>query len=473
MDIIGYKDYSNSSILLRMKRIILQEVNILEVHKFGGSCLRDKEGFQRLLEIISKVEKPVIVTVSASYGVTKYLLEALNNPIKQLDIPSIISYLRNLHINLLETPDQSLHGLEKELNKLERILNGIAYTEEITPRTYDLILSFGERLAVQIVNHYFKEKSINSIIVDPQNLIRTNGVYTTSTILLEDTEKLCMEYKNTNPLNDSILIVPGYYGATEDKTINLLGRSGTDYTATALAYGFNAESIIIWKDVLGFMTADPNIIVDAKTLDTLSYGEAAELSHFGAQILHSRSVIPAKLKNIPIFIKHLFESEVTTKIWNYENLRDEDVVKSVSYLKDLAILRIFTTLGSNVDGVFKEISQKLVEANTNIISIATSQTCVSILINDENIDASLSKLGDLKPHIVDEIECEREIALIGVVGLGLGDTPGVASRVFNSIAKINVNVEMISSGASKAAYHFTIKQVNLQKALKIIHEEFF
>jgi len=268
-------------------------------------------------------------------------------------------------------------------------------------------------------------------------------------------------------------VVPGYFGASQDNIINLLGRSGTDYTATALAYGFNAENIIIWKDVLGFMTADPNIIKQAKTLDSLSYEEAAELSHFGAQILHSRSVIPARMKNIPIFIKHLYESDVQTKIWNSNNLRDQDIVKSVSYLQDLAILRIYTTLGSNVEGVFNKISEELVKANTNIISVATSQTCISVLINEENINSSLMNLKKLKPHIVDEIECDREIALIGVVGLGLGDTPGIASRVFNAIAKVKVNVEMISSGASKAAYHFTIKQDDLHKALNIIHEEFF
>jgi aspartate kinase len=456
-----------------MGTIILQRLIYIKIHKFGGSCLRDQKGFQRLTEIILAEDKPVIVTVSASYGVTAYLIEVLETPVNQLNIPQIISHLRNLHIDLLGTTNQLLPQLDEELRKLERLLYGIAYTEEITPRTYDLILSFGERLVTHVVYHYFKEQNVQSKIVDPQYLIRTNGIYTTSTVLLDETEKLCETYKSSNPLDNQIIIVPGYFGASSDNILNLLGRSGTDYTATALAYGFNVESVIVWKDVMGFMTADPSIISDAKTLEVLSYEEAAELSHFGAQILHSRSVIPAKLKDIPIIIKHLYESDVQTKIWNHENLRDEDIVKSVSYLKGLAILRIYTTLGSNVDGVFKEISEKLVTAATNIISIATSQTCISVLIKEEKISPSLVELEGLTPHIVDEVECDRGIALIGIVGLGLGDTPGIASRVFNSIGKVDVNVEMISSGASKAAYHFTIKEQDLNKALKVIHEEFF
>lgn len=449
------------------------EMNRVRIHKFGGSCLRDQNGFQRLTEIISTEEKPVLVTVSASYGITQYLIDALESPVDQLNIPTIIAHLQKLHLDLFSSTGKSLPDLDEELRRLERLLYGISYTEEITPRTHDLILSFGERLAVHVVKNYFDERKMKSIIVDPANLILTNGIYKTSTILLEETEKKCEEYRQSMQLDETILIVPGYFGASQDKIINLLGRSGTDYTATALAYGFNAKSIVIWKDVLGFMTADPNIIEDAKTLEELSYEEAAELSHFGAQILHSRSVIPAKLKKIPIFIRHLYESDVQTKIWDRESLRNEDIVKSVSYLQDLAILRIYTTLGSNVDGVFNKISEKLVEVNTNIISVATSQTCISVLIDEVKINSSIKNLEGLKPHIIDEIQCDRNIALVGIVGIGLGDTPGIASRVFNSIARINVNVEMISSGASKAAYHFTVKQIDLKKALRIIHEEFF
>ncbi|MHA2032410.1 MAG: aspartate kinase [Candidatus Kariarchaeaceae archaeon] len=446
---------------------------LIRIHKFGGSCLRDQKGLNRLTEILLSEDRPVIVTASAAYGVTQYLIDSLATPVSKLHIPSIIDKIKDTHLKLLNSTNNLLPDLDSELRKLERLLYGIVYTEEITQRARDLVLSFGERLMAIVIKSYFDRLNENSLILDPENIILTNGIFETSTVLLNETENKCQKFLETNDLLRTIIIVPGYYGASKDNIINLLGRSGTDYTATALAYGFNAESVIIWKDVLGFMTADPNIIPDAKTLDSLSYEEAAELSHFGAQILHSRSVIPAKIKNIPIYIKHIYNEKTQTIIWDRKSLRNGDIVKSVSYLENLAILRIYTTLGSNVDGVFNKISEKLLEVKTNIISIATSQTCISVLIDANQVDDSRNILHQLKPHIVDDIECDTDIALIGIVGLGLGDAPGIASRVFNSIATVNVNVEMISSGASKAAYHFTIKQNDLKEALRTIHKEFF
>ena len=131
------------------------EVNRFRIHKFGGSCLRDKNGFQRLTEIISIEEKPVLVTVSASYGITQYLIDVLELPVDQLNIPTIIAHLRKLHLDLFTSTSKSLPDLDEELRRLERLLYGISYTEEITPRTHDLILSFGERLALHVVKNYF------------------------------------------------------------------------------------------------------------------------------------------------------------------------------------------------------------------------------------------------------------------------------------------------------------------------------
>ena len=202
-----------------MAKNILMEMIIIRIHKFGGSCLRDPKGFQRLTDIISIEEKPILVTVSASYGVTQYLIDVLDSPIDQLNIPTIIAHLQEIHLNLFSTSNKNLFGLDEELRRLERLLYGISYTEEITPRTYDLILSFGERLAVHVVKKYFTERNMTSIIVDPANLIRTNGIYKTSTILLEETEKICEEFKQNTRLGETILIVPGYFGSSHDKIV--------------------------------------------------------------------------------------------------------------------------------------------------------------------------------------------------------------------------------------------------------------
>ncbi|MCY3411634.1 MAG: aspartate kinase [Candidatus Heimdallarchaeota archaeon] len=443
----------------------------MRVYKFGGSCIQQLSDLNRIAEILKNEDKPVIVTSSAMFGITQFIIQSLSH-LQEKEIPYIIRYLRDEHLGLLpENVDTK--GMEEELEKLERLLFGVVLTGEITPRTRDLIVCSGEMIIVQILKSTLQSVGLSVDIIDSRVLIRTNGVYGTSTVLLDETEANCRRYMEYHPLESKIYLVPGFIGASADNTINLLGRSGTDYSATALAYGFDAEEIVIWKDVLGFMTADPKIIEHAVTIKTLSYEEATELSHFGARILHSRSVIPAKIKNIPIRIRNFTDSNTSTHIWNKQDLRDDDVIKSITYKQDMTVLRIYTTLQSYDDGVFGIISNKLLAAGTPIISIATSQTCISFLIAKEHVDKSLAKLKEITPHVVDDVECDPDIALIGIVGYGLGNTPGIAARVFNAIAREGVNVEIISSGASKAAFHFSIKQECLVKSLKVLHDEFF
>lgn len=278
----------------------------MDVHKFGGVSTSDPKGIQRIFEIISQETKPVIFTVSASYGITKYLHELLYLSPIDLDIPKIITFLKVKHINLLNSSKKIIPELDLEISKLERLLYGIAYTEEITPRTRDLILSFGERLITIVIKEYFQIQGLNPKVISPEKLIITNGIHYSSNILLEETSRLCQEYMKNEMEDDDILIVPGYFGVSKNNITTLLGRSGTDYTATSLGYGFKAEAVIIWKDVLGFMSADPSIVQDARTISELTYDEAAELSYFGAQILHPRCVLPSKMKRTSIFIKNLY-----------------------------------------------------------------------------------------------------------------------------------------------------------------------
>ncbi len=439
----------------------------MDIHKFGGVSTSNSAGINRIFEIISAAERPVMFTVSAKYGITNYLHDILNKLPTEDDIPGIICYLEDSHISLIS--EKKITALSAELSKLERLLYGIAYTGELTSRSKDIVLSFGERLISIIIHEYFKINGVKIKIVDPEHLIVTNGVHYSSKILLNDTEVLCSNY-NTN--EHDIILVPGYYGVSKNKRTTLLGRSGTDYSATSLGYGFNATSVIIWKNVLGFMTADPKIVKKARTISELSYDEAAELSYFGAKILHAQSVIPCKLKGIPIYIKNLEDEGIYTKIHRYSN-GFGNVVKSVSHSSDLAIIRIYKYSGGVSHGSFSTIADRLQQADTNILSIATSQTCISVLVGKDDIDKSIESLEQLKNDFIEAIECERDIALLCIVGEGLGNTPGIASKVFNSISDKNINVVMISSGASKVAFHFTVPQKDLNNALIAIHSEFY
>lgn len=439
----------------------------MEVHKFGGTCTASREAIDRIVEIILLEQKPLIVTVSAASGVTRFLIDTLNKPIQEIFVPSIISQLQHIHQELRYN-SEPLNNFDNDLHKLERLLYGIIYTEEITERSRDLVLTFGERLISWIVKERLANKGILCKCVDPIDLLLTDGTHHNSRILLEETEDECQNYD----FSTDVIIVPGFYGISKSHITTTLGRSGTDYTATALGYGFNASAVTIWKDVQGFMTADPQLVNSAKTIASLSYDEAAELSHFGAIVLHPKCVIPVKLKKIPLWIKNFYDPSIRTKVWT-ESHKDTTVVKSVSHLSDLSIIRVFISSGGYTHGILSKLSSTLDQAGTNIYSIASSQTSISFLVNSNEISKNVDLVKTSCSDITEAIEIESDIALICMVGSGMGNTHGIAAKVFQAVAQQNVNVAMISSGASKAAFNFTVHMNDLGKALTAIHDEFF
>ncbi len=446
------------------------------VHKFGGACTGTVEALQQLTRLVSDAEKPLVMTVSAASGVTDFLREALEQVMHhEINVSASIKLLTERHVELLPkgTSEEGISQLRKLISQVERLLFGISYTEELTPRTRDLVLSFGERLMAVIIHEYLQKEGIDALIIDPTELIVTDGVHGDAMALLEETEKLAKSKLREELHQHPIIIVPGFFGKSlEDHSVTLLGRSGTDYTATVLACALDAEKVIIWKEVQGFMSADPRIIPDAHNVPELSYEEAAELAHFGAKVLHPLAVPPARLKRIPIEIRHFYHPKTTTTIREGSNQKPT-VIKSVSYLRDLAVLKIYATLGGHTRGVLAKIAASLENAGINVISIATSQTCIAFLLKKESITAAVKSIEHLKPRLIDSWIIDHDFALICVVGDGLAKTPGIAARVFNAVARERANVELISAGASHAAYHFTVKNQDLSRALKAVHDEFF
>lgn len=443
----------------------------MQVHKFGGVGTSNYQSLQRIFDIITSAPKPVIFTLSASYGITNYLVDILKGIPKPDEIPEIINFLKKKHFELLNSQNKFVIALDKQLNKLERLLYGTSYTEELTPRTRDLIISFGERLIVEVMREFFKVRGVDIKSLSPEKYIVTNGLHSSSNILLDETETRCKQFKD-GITNDDIIIVPGYFGASVNNVTTLLGRSGTDYSATALAYAFDAKEVIIWKDVEGFMTADPKIVPKAINIQQLSYDEASELAFFGAKILHPRSVLPAKIKSIPIYIRNLGDENKFTRIHNRQE-KNGQVIQSISHSSNLAILRVYKYAGGINEGNFSEISNLLHNSNVDIKSIATSQSCISLLINSGDVSKSIKTLEVLHGTHIEHVEYEENMALICIVGEEIGNTPGIASKVFQSVGKENINVVMISSGASKVAFHFSVKESSLTQALNLIHNEFF
>ncbi len=434
----------------------------LKVMKFGGTCLGTEDALNRVAHVVGSEKDQKIVVVSAASGVTNALKEFISRPRQEREIDDFLLALRMRHMDMLPRTDgearrEALGRIEAKITKLERLLYGVTYTEELTPRTKDLVLSFGERLSAIIVAARLADNGIDAVPMEGDALgFITNEQHGNAVALLDQCEKNMGATLEAATKKGMVPVVTGFFGVTQDGHVTTVGRSGTDYTAAVIAYATNARPIEIWKEVDGFMSADPKLVKDAFMIDRLSYEEAAELAYFGAQVLHARAVQPARLKGIEIIIKNLYMPESPgTTIGNGKMAR-KDVIKSVSYVPKIATLKVYDTGAGYKSGFLADITNCLSEEEVNIFSATTSQTCVAVLIDETQIPQAKRAIKSVIGGVGESFEITPGVALVCTVGEGLGYTEGVAARVFKAVAAKKVNVELISAGASTVAYHFTV-----------------
>ncbi len=453
----------------------------MKVLKFGGSSLKDGKSMRMVGDIIAADQEEKVVVVSAIQGITDSLLSFMSTIRREEEVQQFIKSLKERHLRILaevaksmETKQQALDLITERLTKLERVLYGITYLEELTPRTSDLVQSFGERLSVIVISAMLQEIGVNAVPVEADELgIITDGSFGSATADLEMTSKNIQPKIKSMFGKQELPVVTGFFGRTPEGMITLFGRNGTDYSASVIANAIDADSLEIWKDVDGFMSVDPKIVAEAVPIASLSYEEAAELSYFGAKVLHPRTVEPAKLKGIEILVKNVFKPKLEGTTIGPKCASLGQPVKSISCMKNMVSLKIYGAGLGYKSGVMAEISVRLSDSDVNVYSAATSQTCIALLIEDKDLKKAELALSASKKGVIDRIEPVRGIALLCIVGEGLGMREGVAARVFNAVAKEKVNVAMISAGASPVAYHFTVNGEDLDRTTKAIHREFF
>jgi len=454
----------------------------LKVMKFGGACLKDKTSLLKVAEIAKTEKEDKILVISAIFNVTDSLLNSLQKvKTNEHEISIIIEKIRKVHETLAKKSikdkkilETTIKSINTKINKLERPLYGVSYTEELTDRTKALILSFGERLSVLILEGVLQSKGINAKALESDEIgLVTDSSFDNATAILPLVNK---NFKRTvHPLVKRGItpIITGYFGCTLDKKTTTFGRNSSDYSAAVIANAMNASVLEIWKDVDGFMNADPKIVKSAYKIDTLSYYEAAELSYFGAKILHPRTVEPLTDLNILIFIKNIHNPEdAGTKICK-RGYKTKDILKSVTYNKNVSVLKIQGAGVGYKPGIISEVGSRLADARINIYSIITSQTCINLLLDRKDLAKSYQIIKQLRGGVIEKVESIENIALVAVVGEGLLKTHGLAAKVFAAVAKEKVNVEMISVGASEVAYYFIINNKDLEKTINVIHNEYF
>ncbi len=460
------------------------------VMKFGGTSLATGEKIRQAASLVADCVKKgygVAVVVSAVDEVTDELLEAAERAQKENQV-----YIQNFTKVLLKRHCEAIAkaishaGLKKEIQQLiektveelEKVLTGISYVGELTPKSKDYVLSFGERLSAPIVSGAIRDLKVESQfftgkdagIVTDSNFGEANPLTNVTTHQLK--EKIA-------PLLESgvVSVVTGYIAATQDGVVTTLGRGGSDYTATLLGAALGVDEVWIWTDVDGLMTADPKIISSAKMLPALSYREAAEMAIFGAKAMHPRALEPIIKENIPARIRNVFNPDNPgTLITNEQAAKRKDVVKAIALINDVAMVNITGAGMVGAPGSYARILEVLSRNSINVmmISAAVSEANISIVVRRSQLGRALSALeiALLGRGFVSDVTAEDDVCVIAAMGANMIGTRGVASRIFTAIAQKGVNIRMIAQGSSELNISFIVKEKDGKKAVKAIHDEF-
>lgn len=451
------------------------------VAKFGGSNLKKKEDILKLVRVIKAYNRPMVIVVSAFYGITNHLTEAMqevkSNEGKIKDITRFLIDLKEESINEnfedKAWAEKTLKAVEKRISELERFLTGIHYIGDVPEFIEDVVLSYGERLSSLILSSILQSHGINAEEALPEEMpLITDGEFRNATVRYQKST----EGVKKRLSEDKIYVVPGFYGVSEQGKTTLLGRGGSDYSAAAIARCLDAESLDVWKDVDGFMSADPKLVENPVRITDLSYTEAAELSYFGAGILHPRTVEPLRKVKIPIRIMNVdaFNGEIEprTVVHSKETIT-EGIVKSVTYSNDFCILMLRGAGVGMKKGVLAKTTNALDTAGINIKSVITSQIAINLLLSKSDVKRAYQLIEKLQLPTVTELLAVENLTTVAAVGEGILEKSGIAGRMFMAIAKKNINARMIASGASPVATYFVVSASDKDESIKAIHNEFF
>jgi len=460
----------------------------MKVLKFGGTSVGSSDSIKLVGDILRRYHdtgQPVIVVVSAMKGITNLLIDigswAVAGDLNQVN--SGILELQNRHFEavkkLLPIKDQSqvLAHTKRLVNELEEIIHGVTLLKELSPRSQDLILSFGERFSSYIISNYLKHLGIPSQSVDSRELIRTDHQFGSAAVDFETTnQSILAHFENFT----GIPVVTGFIASNDHGQTTTLGRGGSDYTAAILAAALNAEEIEIWTDVDGVMTADPNLVSRAFSLTALSYVEAMELTHFGAKVIYPPTLQPAFARNIPLRIRNTFNPEFEGTVISRQAHAPDMPIKGISSIKEIALVNVQGSGMVGVPGVASRLFGALGKARVNIVLItqASSEHSICFAINPNQASVAQQTLEqefsfELKSGKIDPILIENDHSIVAIIGENMRRTPGIADKLFGALGKNGINVVAIAQGSSELNVSVVIDQRNLPKALKVLHGAFF
>ncbi len=435
------------------------------VMKFGGTSVESAEAIERVSGIVKcRVDRRPIVVVSAMGKTTNRLLKIANLAVSGQRDQALAELLALRDYHLRESGME--RTVDEHFQELSELVKGLAVLGELTPRSIDAISSFGERLSSLIVTNIFKHHGVSAVHLDSRKMIVTDHRHTQAVPLLEATyARLAAAVP---PLaKQHVVVMGGFIASTEDGVTTTLGRGGSDFTASIVGAGIGAEEIQIWTDVDGMLTADPNMVPNAHRLRVISFSEAAEMAYFGAKVLHPATVMPAIERNIPVLILNSRRPQVEGTRIQSEPVACKNVVKSIACKANVIVLNIRSTRMFMAHGFMRRIFEIFERYETSVDMVATSEVSVSLTLDQrERVDAIVADLREFA-----EVSVDQNDAIICIVGENIRYTPGVAARVFNALG--NINVRMLSQGASALNLGFVVAGNDLSAAVQALHSEFF
>lgn len=455
----------------------------MKVMKFGGSSVKDAPKIKQVCEIILNQKPPVGVVFSAMKGITDLLIEAATranngtNTYREL-ITTIIERKQTAVNELFPATERekAFGPINKLIIELQDILHGIELIKDCSPRSMDLVMSFGERLNCTLISNYLQSQGHNAKMLDTRKIIQTDDCFNSADVNLKATGKNLKKQKL--PKTD-IFIITGFIAATPEGVTTTLGRNGSDYTASIMGNAFNADCIEIWTDVDGVLSADPRIIPSAFVVPEISFEEAMELSFFGAEVIHPYTMIPAIEKNIPVWIKNTYNpSAVGTRIAKEIKPHDQ-AITGIASIQNVALINIEGGGMMGRPGIASEVFKALAEASINVIMIsqASSEHSICLVCRE---DEAIRGLEQLKNALSKEIDTRKiqnfqllkDLEIVAIIGENMRGRPGISGRLFSTLGKEGINVLAVAQGSSERNISFVIDRKNRENALKSIHKEF-
>jgi len=473
-------------------------MRLVRVMKFGGGAVADGKKIKTVANLIRRSKEGteeketgsnglgLVVVTSAIFEITDILHENASRVAKEGDVEKVkefVNELKNRHETAASEAIDNKHVLnvvkkeiEERVGEMEKALVGICLLGELTARSLDYIVSFGERLAAPILAGTLQSMGMDAVHLTGGDAgIITNANYGNAQLTSDAEEAI---RGRIMPLLDDnkIPVVSGYMGETKNGITTTLGRGGSDYTATIIGAAIDADEVWLWKETEGIMSADPKIIKDARKIPYISYMEAMELSYFGASILHPRAIEPVMRKRVPIRVKNILKPEDTGTLIGEEPEKTKKAAKAITLIENTSIINIAGAGVRSISDVAARIFSVLADKGVDVIMISqgSSERNISIVIEGAQLERAIGAIQRINAEgtVVRDFTSNSDVCAMSVVGAEMAGTPGVAGEVFSALGKEGISIIMISQGSSEFNISFVVKKKDAYEAAQAIHDMF-